>query len=418
MKILSRFAVAVALAVGIFSPVFAQQYAPVRDNSVIGRIGTGSGSGPSQAITFDQLAAQLALRGSVSAPLARVATATVAAGGSCASNGAFTATTTGGAGTQATISLQAVGGQITSVSSIVTPGAWYQNPSTPNAVTIAGCSGVTLNLTFIGATAANAVVIGATQGALADAGAPPALATTSITAAAPLSGGGTLASSRTIGLAAGTLDTALGYWGSTTASATAVNNCTGALTYSTTTHTFGCNAGAGTGNVVVSGTPTANQLAQWTSATDIKGTAFGTLQLTSAHQSVSPASPGGTTSTTGVMMGLGASCKLTPATTGRIRFTIVGNVTNNNTSKTTFVTGRYGTGTAPSNGAALTGTLFNNGVTSTTTAAGSPASIFTLEGIISGLSVGTQVWYDVSVATNDAATTSSIANLTCLAQEG
>ncbi|MDA9415712.1 hypothetical protein XH81_12790 [Bradyrhizobium sp. CCBAU 25360] len=415
MKFLFRFGLAVALAVGI-SPVCAQQYNAVRDNSVIGRIGSGSGSGPSQAITFDQLAAQLALKGSVSAPLARVATAAVAAGGSCASNGDFSAITTGGAGTQATISLHATGGQITSVNSIVSPGAWYQNPSSPNAVAIAGCNGVTLNLTFTGATAGNAIIIGATQGTLADAGAPPALTTTAINTASPLSGGGTLASSRTIGLAAGTLDTVLGYWGSTTASATAINNCTNSLTYSTSTHAFGCNTGAGTGNVVVSGTPTANQIARWTSSTDIQGVGFGTLQLTSAHQSAIPTNPGGTASTTGVHMGLGATCKVTPATTGRVRFTIIGSVTNNNTPKNTTVAGRYGTGTAPSAGAALTGTSFNSGVVYTTPS-GTAYAPFNIEGIISGLSVGTQVWYDASVATNDAATTSSISNLTCLAQE-
>jgi hypothetical protein len=50
-------------------------------------------------------------------------------------------------------------------------------------------------------------------------------------------------------LATGTQDTVIGYFGSTTASATAVPNCTGALTYSTGTHTFGCNASAGTGTV-------------------------------------------------------------------------------------------------------------------------------------------------------------------------
>lgn len=51
------------------------------------------------------------------------------------------------------------------------------------------------------------------------------------------------------GLATGTQDTIIGYWGSTTATAIAINNCTGALTYSTSTHTFGCNATAGTGTV-------------------------------------------------------------------------------------------------------------------------------------------------------------------------
>jgi hypothetical protein len=51
------------------------------------------------------------------------------------------------------------------------------------------------------------------------------------------------------GLATGTQDTVIGYWGSTTATAIAINNCTGALTYSTSTHTFGCNSSAGTGTV-------------------------------------------------------------------------------------------------------------------------------------------------------------------------
>jgi len=51
------------------------------------------------------------------------------------------------------------------------------------------------------------------------------------------------------GLATGTQDTVIGYWGSTTATAIAINNCTGALTYSTTTHTFGCNVSGGTGTV-------------------------------------------------------------------------------------------------------------------------------------------------------------------------
>lgn len=45
------------------------------------------------------------------------------------------------------------------------------------------------------------------------------------------------------GLATGTQDTLIGYFGSTTASATAVPNCSGALTYSTATHTFGCGSG-------------------------------------------------------------------------------------------------------------------------------------------------------------------------------
>lgn len=69
-------------------------------------------------------------------------------------------------------------------------------------------------------------------------------------------------------IANGTSDTVLGYWGSTVVTATAIANCGGALTYSTSTHSFGCNA---SGGVFASGTPTANQFALWTNSTTIQG---------------------------------------------------------------------------------------------------------------------------------------------------
>ena len=50
-------------------------------------------------------------------------------------------------------------------------------------------------------------------------------------------------------LVTGSQDTILGYFSSTSASALAINNCSNALTYSTSTHTFGCNSTAGTGTV-------------------------------------------------------------------------------------------------------------------------------------------------------------------------
>lgn len=191
-------------------------------------------------------------------------------------------------------------------------------------------------------------------------------------------------------------------------------NCSVALTYDTATHTFGCSPG---GTVFVSGTPTANQIARWVNSAQIEGVNFGTLQLTSASLSAGPSNPGGTSNAAGVMMGLGASCKVTPATSGRVRFTVKGNVTNNNSSKNTTIQGRYGTGTAPSNAAALTGSAFDAAIVVTTTAASSPLSFFTADGTVTGLSVGVQAWFDVSVAPNDGATTSSISNLTCIAQE-
>jgi len=78
-------------------------------------------------------------------------------------------------------------------------------------------------------------------------------------------------------LATGTQDTVIGYFGSTTASATAISNCTGALTYSTSTHTFGCNAAAGTGtvtNVATAGLATGGPI-----------TTTGTVTVTAASKS-------------------------------------------------------------------------------------------------------------------------------------
>jgi hypothetical protein len=78
-------------------------------------------------------------------------------------------------------------------------------------------------------------------------------------------------------IATGTQDTVIGYWGSTTASAIAVNNCSNALTYSTSTHTFGCNTTAGTGTVT--------SVATAGLATGGPITASGTVTVTDATQS-------------------------------------------------------------------------------------------------------------------------------------
>lgn len=73
-------------------------------------------------------------------------------------------------------------------------------------------------------------------------------------------------------LVTGTQDTVIGYFGSTTASAATLPNCTaGSLNYAIATHLFSCNATAGTGNVSNTGTPTSGQFALWTSSTVIQG---------------------------------------------------------------------------------------------------------------------------------------------------
>lgn len=235
-------------------------------------------------------------------------------------------------------------------------------------------------------------------------------------------------------LVTGSVDTALGYWGGATASAIAVNNCSNALTYSTSTHTFGCNATAGTGNVVNSGTPTANQIAQWTNATTIQGVNLASLltagagisitgttsptialSLTNASVQAAPGTIGAIGSGGTVMGGLGSSCKITPVYSGRVRFSITGQFSNNTATAVTTVNVRYGTGTAPTSGAALTGAA-----PTTTTLAINHATInanlfFGFDWVVTGLTNATQYWFDVSE--NISAGVSTGAGISCSALE-
>jgi hypothetical protein len=212
------------------------------------------------------------------------------------------------------------------------------------------------------------------------------------------------------GLATGTQDTVIGYFGSTTASATAISNCTGSLTYSTATHTFGCNASAGTGTVtsVVCGTGL-------TGGT-ITTTGTCALAYNSATFQGSPANPTGTTSLSDVMMGVGSTCKITPAVSGRVKIEVFGAINSTGGFQSTAIV-KYGTGSAPANAAAVSGTSVGN----TTVVAGSGttnlSTPFANGGIITGLTVGTQIWIDLAVHTSNAANTASVNNLSCSAME-
>jgi trimeric autotransporter adhesin len=126
----------------------------------------------------------------------------------------------------------------------------------------------------------------------------------------------------------------------------------------------------------------------------------------------SPANPTGTTSTTQVMMGFGATCAFTPTGSGLVLVTICG------TSKTTVAqqpvtTGaRYGTSTAPTNGAAVTGTRF--GPASDVAVSGSGAGAFCGFAITDVLTLtpATAYWFDLAIQTGNASDTASVAAVT------
>jgi hypothetical protein len=118
-------------------------------------------------------------------------------------------------------------------------------------------------------------------------------------------------------------------------------------------------------------------------------------------------SPTGSASASGLMAGFGSAtwgtALLTPAKSGKVIVSINGGVRNTSTGGSQ-VGIRWGTGTAPVNGAAATGTAV--GGIATRSALGANLAVpFTISGIITGLSVGTQIWLDAIVVATTTGTT-------------
>jgi hypothetical protein len=130
--------------------------------------------------------------------------------------------------------------------------------------------------------------------------------------------------------------------------------------------------------------------------------------LSSAIFSVAAAmSPAGTTSTTGVMMGLGSTCKITPTRSGLVMLLMFGSLMNSLAGGATQALLFWGTGTAPANGAASTGSGASTTVTAHAAAANyqSPFSIF---GLLTGMTLGTQIWFDLRLNSTAASTATAV----------
>lgn len=136
---------------------------------------------------------------------------------------------------------------------------------------------------------------------------------------------------------------------------------------------------------------------------------------TNASYQATPSDPTGTTDGTGKMMGLAGS--ITPTNTGKVFIVISGTMTNSASSTGTNVRLRYGTGTAPTNGASLTGTVVG-GTASEYFASGGGGNYtpFSVNAIVTGLSVSTAYWLDVQVSTI-AGGTSSLTTVSISAHE-
>ena len=110
----------------------------------------------------------------------------------------------------------------------------------------------------------------------------------------------------------------------------------------------------------------------------------------------SPGDPTGSASLVGLMMGLGVT--ITPSVTGRIQIIVTGTIAN----ATAIADGanvqlRTGTGAAPANGNALTGTVAG-GLVKYVAATVAEKAPFTVSAIVSGLTLNTTVWIDLGLA--------------------
>jgi hypothetical protein len=146
---------------------------------------------------------------------------------------------------------------------------------------------------------------------------------------------------------------------------------------------------------------------QWTKAAD--DVAAGTLIAAGAKVSPggvpgtlggavtesSPADPTLTASAVGVMMGLAAT--VTPTFSGRVLVIVTGMIQNDTATKKASVQLRYGTGAAPANGDALTGTAFGS-LKNHVSPTGPGKQGFALAFVKGGLTIDTAYWLDVSLA--------------------
>ena len=123
------------------------------------------------------------------------------------------------------------------------------------------------------------------------------------------------------------------------------------------------------------------------------------LVIGPATYQATPGNPTGTTNTSGLMAGLAGA--ITPAFSGRVMIIISGRITNSGgtAGQGAAAAIRYGTGSAPANGAALTGTEIGNitAMLLERSTASDPFP-FTCSALVTGLVLGTAYWIDLRQA--------------------
>lgn len=121
------------------------------------------------------------------------------------------------------------------------------------------------------------------------------------------------------------------------------------------------------------------------------------VAVTVASNTGNSAAPAATASTAAyVMMGLGSSWKITPTTFTSVRITINGQLRNDTTGDGINIIMAFGTGAAPVNGAAVTGTTVGiNTIFTDLTGLLTNGVPFSKQYIVTSLTAGTAYWFDL-----------------------
>ncbi len=150
------------------------------------------------------------------------------------------------------------------------------------------------------------------------------------------------------------------------------------------------------------------------------GTVWQEFTARNYYYDASAPTPAGVAGTVKLMQGLGVSpgWAITPKTTGRIGILATGIINNDliGGGGVTKLELRYGTGSAPTNGAAATGTSAAPELSLTDPIA-SAAVLYLIYAEVSGLTVATQYWFDFSVRSGGAGGNATILPATLLLEE-
>ena len=117
------------------------------------------------------------------------------------------------------------------------------------------------------------------------------------------------------------------------------------------------------------------------------------------------------------MMGLGSTIAYTPTGTGNMLVTFAGFAHTATAAVGVSVAPRYGTGTAPANGAGVSGTRFGPAGDPQLQAAGPTREAgFAFTAVVAG-TPATAYWFDVATDTTNGADTATITNVSCTIAE-